>query len=139
VDSSEKTSVSFTGTVKDGVVVLAPGVKLPDGLEVELTVPDAASPEETFVLHETAAPFPTVAGLPDDLASNLDYYVHGHSHKQQPRRGRWIPRDKPTPEMSAVEADDHTDQLLKFAAEIEGLPPDLAANLDHYVHGHRKP
>jgi len=42
-DWSEKITVNFTGTVKDGVVVLPPGLKLPDGLEVHLTVPDAAS------------------------------------------------------------------------------------------------
>jgi hypothetical protein len=65
-DSSEKTVMSFTGTVKGGVVVLPPGVSLPEGLEVQLTVPDSASPEEAFVLHETASPFPTVDGLPDD-------------------------------------------------------------------------
>ena len=42
-DSGEKTTMSFTGTVKDGVVVLPPGVKLPDGMEVQLTVPDSAA------------------------------------------------------------------------------------------------
>lgn len=35
--------MSFTGTVKNGVVVLPPGVKLPEGLEVQLTVPEPAS------------------------------------------------------------------------------------------------
>ena len=133
--SGEKKTMSFTGTVKGGVVILPPGVKLPDGLEVQLTVPDSASPEETCVLHETASPYPTVDGLPDDLAINHDYYLHGHQHKQQPRRGRWIPADQPMPEMTAQEAADSTDQLLKFAAEIEGLPSDLAANHDHYLHG----
>lgn len=128
--------MSFTGTVKDGVVVLPPGVKLPEGAEVELIVPDAsASAEESFVLHETAAPFRTVTGLPDDLAINHDYYLHGHQHKQQPRRGRWIAADKPMPEMSVADAASHTGQLLQFAAEIEGLPSDLAANHDHYLHG----
>ena len=126
--------MSVTGKVKDGVVVLPPGLKLPEGLEVQLTVPDPASSEETFALHETAMPFPTVDGLPDDLAINHDYYLHGH-HKQQPRRGRWIHSDKPTPEMTAAEAADHTGQLLKFAAETEGLPADLSANHDHYLHG----
>ena len=43
-DSSKKPSMSFTGTVKDGVIVLPPGLKLPDGLEVQLTVTDSASP-----------------------------------------------------------------------------------------------
>jgi len=26
-------------------------------------------------------------------------------------------------------------RLMKFAGELEGLPPDLARNHDHYVHG----
>jgi hypothetical protein len=127
--------VSYKGTVKNGVVVLPPEAKLPEGTEVQLTVPDSASPEETFALRETATPFPTVDGLPDDLAINHDYYLHGHQHKQQPRRGRWLCADKALPEMSAAEAASHTDQLLKFAAEIEGLPSDLADNHDHYLHG----
>jgi len=28
--------------------------------------------------------------LPDDLAANHDYYVHGHTRKPQPRAARWI-------------------------------------------------
>ncbi len=106
--------MSFTGTVKDGVVVLPPGVNLPEGLEVQLTVPDSASPEEAFVLHESASPFPAVDGLPDDLAINHDYYLHGH-HKQQPRRGRWIRADMLTPELTQQEAVDYTERLLAFA------------------------
>ena len=133
--SGEQSAMSFTGTVKDGVVVLPAGLKLPEGSEVELTVPEPPSPDATFVLHEAAKPFPTVGGLPDDLALNHDYYLHGHQHKQQPRQGRWIGADEPMTEMSPAEAASHTDQLLKFAAEIEGLPSDLAANHDHYLHG----
>ncbi len=26
-------------------------------------------------------------------------------------------------------------RLLKFAGTIEGLPPDMASNHDHYIHG----
>ncbi len=123
-----------TGKVKDGVVVLPPGLKLADGAEVQLTLPDSSSPEAAVALHEPAALYPAVERLPDDLAINHDYYLHGQ-HKQQPRRGRWIRADKPAPELTAREAADYTDQLLKFAAEIEGLPPDLAAHHDRYLHG----
>jgi hypothetical protein len=35
--------MSLTGTVKNGVVVLPPGVKLPEGTEVQLTVSELAS------------------------------------------------------------------------------------------------
>ena len=42
--------MSFTGTVKDGVIVLPPGVHLPEGAEVQLTVPDDVAPAKvTFV------------------------------------------------------------------------------------------
>ena len=124
--------MSVTGKVKDGVVVLPPGVKLPEGSEVQLTVPESVLPEATLTLRETAAPLPTVDGLPDDLAINLDYYLHGH-RKQHPRRGRWI--RQPTPELTDKEAAELTAQLLRFAADIEGLPPDLAAQHNHYLHG----
>ena len=67
------TTMSFTGTVKDGAVVLPAGVKLPDGLEVQLTVPDSASFAERYAAYIGAAD-----DLPSDLAENLDHYVHGH-------------------------------------------------------------
>ena len=70
--SGEKTAMSFTGTIKDGVVVLPPGLKLPEGLEVQLTVPDAASFAERYAAYIGAAD-----DLPSDLAENVDHYVHG--------------------------------------------------------------
>lgn len=85
--------------------------------------------------------FAAIAGkardLPDDMAANHDYYLHGTS-KQQPRRGRWIPTGKALrrPTLAQVAAFNH--KMEKLAAEIEGLPPDLAKNLDHYLHGHPK-
>lgn len=72
-DSGEKKSMSFTGTVKNGVVVLPPGLKLPDGAEVQLTVPDSASFAERYAAYIGVAD-----DLPSDLAENLDHYVHGH-------------------------------------------------------------
>ena len=72
-DSGEKKAMSFTGTVKGGVVVLPPGVKLPEGLEVRLTVPDSASFAERYAAYIGVAD-----DLPSDLAENLDHYVHEH-------------------------------------------------------------
>ena len=72
-DWGEKKPMSFTGTVKDGVVVLPAGLKLPDGLEVQLTVPDSTSFAERYAAYIGAAD-----DLPSDLAENLDHYVHGH-------------------------------------------------------------
>jgi hypothetical protein len=74
-DSSEKPSMSFTGTVKDGVIVLPPGLKLPNGLEVQLIVPDSASPPS--FADRYAAYIGAADDLPSDLAENLDHYVHG--------------------------------------------------------------
>ena len=43
MNSRYEIAVSYKGTIKNGVVVLPPGVKLPEGLEVQLTVPDSAA------------------------------------------------------------------------------------------------
>jgi hypothetical protein len=36
---------------------------------------------------------------------------------------------------SATEAGTLGERLMKFAGRLEGLPPDLARNHDHYSHG----
>ncbi len=70
------TIVSFTGKVKNGVVVLPPGLKLPEGMEVQLTVPE---PHSSPSFAERYAAYVGVADdLPTDLAEHLDHYVHGH-------------------------------------------------------------
>ncbi len=125
--------MSFSGKVQDGVVVLPPDVHLADGERVEV-IPLAASPEEGFLLRETAQIRMTSGTLPDDLAANDDFYLHG-TKKQQPRRGRWLPAREAAREMTVEEADDFSGQLRCFAAETRGLPPDLAAHHDHYLHG----
>jgi hypothetical protein len=127
------------GKVSKGAVKLPPGVDLPDGTAVELILPESAKPapvssEEAFVLRETALAFPTARDLPDDLAINHDYYLHG-GNKQQPRLGRWISASQSTPELTGRQAAEFTDKLLEFAAETSNLPPDLSANHDHYLHG----
>jgi hypothetical protein len=127
------------GKVSKGAVKLPPGVDLPDGMAVELVFPEPAKPapvssEEAFVLRETALAYPTVNDLPDDLAINHDYYLHG-GNKQQPRVGRWIPASQSTPELTERQAAEFADKLLALAAETENLPSDLSANHDHYLHG----
>jgi len=92
-------------------------------------------PEDALVLRETVMATPPVRDLPDDLAANLDYYLHGHDHKQQPRRGRWIPAATTTPELTGPQAEEFACKLLVLAAETSKLPPDLAAQHDHYLHG----
>lgn len=109
--------MNFKGKVKNGVVVLPPGVQLVEGQLVEVVeAPTVAQPD---CLHDAA--IATVHGtaidLPDDLAANHDYYLHG-AKKREPRRGRWIPDDRSTREMTEAEAAAYTEQLLCFAADV---------------------
>ena len=97
-------------------------------------VPASPSAEDCF-LREVAQSVPAVRGLPDDLASNLDYYLHGHARKQQPRRGRWISGVQPAVELSEPQISDDLNKLLSLAAETHHLPADLSTNHDHYLHG----
>lgn len=67
--------MSFTGRVKNGVVVLPPGLDLADGLEVQLMIPDSAS-VPSFAQRYSAY-IGVADDLPSDLAENLDHYIHG--------------------------------------------------------------
>ncbi len=40
-----------------------------------------------------------------------------------------------TPLLSAKEAEDFTEELLRISQMTKSVPPDLAANHDHYLHG----
>jgi hypothetical protein len=72
--------MTCTVKVANGAIPLPPGVTLPDGAEVQLTIPDSPS-AQTFA--ECYASFIGAAkGLPEDLAANIDHYVHGHSKKK---------------------------------------------------------
>jgi hypothetical protein len=43
-----------------------------------------------------------------------------------------------TPLVTAEQASDFTDRLVRIGGQVRGLPPDLARNHDHYLHGHPK-
>ena len=126
--------MSVIGTVKNGVIELPPDARLEEGQQVEVHAL-SMSPQDVYVLRESVMAAPPLRDLPDDLAPNLDYYLHGHDHKQQPRRGRWIPAAKPTPELTESQAEELASKLLALAAETTNLPPDLASHHDHYLHG----
>lgn len=68
--------MSVTGTVKNGVVVLPPGTKLPEGAEVKVEVLPAAASEDPLVaaVERLAKPRPH---LPKDYALNHGYYRRG--------------------------------------------------------------
>jgi hypothetical protein len=77
--------MTYRAKVKDGVVVLPGGVKLPDGTEVTVHVPPAAPPasgpakksfgENMAELAKWAEGLGST--LPPDLAENHDHYLHG--------------------------------------------------------------
>ena len=72
--------MSFKGTVKNGVVVLPPNVKLPDGTEVEVVANESRAADDPFVqtVLKLAKPRPH---LPKDYALNHGHYVRGEPKK----------------------------------------------------------
>ena len=70
--------MSYKGTIKNGVVVLPPGVKLPDGTEVEV-IPgmDLLSEDDPSIaaVLKLAKPRPH---WPKDYALNHAHYGKGH-------------------------------------------------------------
>ena len=72
--------MSFKGTVKNGVVVLPPEVKLPDGAEVEVTPLEARADDPPFLqaILKLANPGPD---WPADFALNHAHYINGHPRK----------------------------------------------------------
>ena len=67
--------MSFTGTVKDGVIILPPDVPWPSGTVVRVEPVEEQRP----TLWETLSDFDGMAqDLPADFAAHLDHYVHGH-------------------------------------------------------------
>lgn len=124
--------MSITAVVEKGLIKLPKDVPWASGTVVRIEPVDEQPP----TLLETLKDFDGMAGgLPDDLSINLDYYLHGHAHKQQPRRGRWIAADNGAPELTGQEASAYADKLLELAGETRHLPPDLSTNHDHYLHG----
>jgi len=71
--------MSYTGKVQNGVVVLPPEAKLPEGTEVEViprTAPQGANPFLEGML-KLAKP----RDWPEDFALNHGHYVKGHPKK----------------------------------------------------------
>ena len=70
--------VSFKGTVKNGVVVLPPGAKLPDGTSVEVIADEWQPEDDPFVaaVLKVAKPRPH---WPKDYVRDLDHHLYGVS------------------------------------------------------------
>jgi hypothetical protein len=71
--------MSIQGIVKDGVVILPPGVAPADGTPVQVELPTQADADGLAKsLLEWAG---KGVNLPSDLAENHDHYLHGRSKK----------------------------------------------------------
>jgi hypothetical protein len=70
--------MSITATVKNGEIVLPPGVDWPNGTVVRIEQVEKPAP----TIWETLKEFDGIAGdLPVDMAANHDHYIHGHPKK----------------------------------------------------------
>ena len=69
-------SVSFKGTVKNGVVVLPPGANLPDGTPVEVVAVEIQPENDPFVSAALKVTKPR-PHWPKNYARNVDYYLYG--------------------------------------------------------------
>jgi hypothetical protein len=66
---------SITAAVKNGEIVLPPGVDWPDGTVVRIEQVKAPRPSVWEVLKK----YDGIADdLPPDMAANHDHYIHGH-------------------------------------------------------------
>jgi hypothetical protein len=78
MDLGYEMGVSFKGTVRNGVVVLPPEAKLPEGSAVEI-IPEELQPGEDAFLAavlKLAKPRPHWTR---DYVRNLDHYLYGGS------------------------------------------------------------
>jgi hypothetical protein len=67
--------MSITATVEAGRIILPPDVSWPPGTVVRIEPVEEPAP----ALWDALRGFDGMAGdLPEDLAANLDHYVHGH-------------------------------------------------------------
>jgi hypothetical protein len=80
LNSGYETDVSIKGTVKNGVVVLPPEAKLPEGAQVEVTPLEARADDPPFLqaILKLAKPRPD---WPEDFALNHAHYTKGHPKK----------------------------------------------------------
>ena len=71
--------MSYTGTVKNGVVVLPPEADLPEGAQVEVTRLEKPGEDPPFLraILKLAKP----RDWPEDFALNHAHYAKGHPKK----------------------------------------------------------
>jgi hypothetical protein len=72
--------MSITVVVENDTISLPPGLHMPDGAKVELTLPEV-EPSPKRVSQRYAKLAGLADDMPTDLARNLDRYFHGHIKK----------------------------------------------------------
>jgi len=72
--------MSVTGEVKNGVIVLPPGTKLPEGAKVQVQTVDPGSTDDPLVAAVERLAKPR-AHLPKDYAVNHGHYIRGEPKK----------------------------------------------------------
>ena len=72
--------MSFTGKIQNGVVVLPPEAKLPEGTEVTVEALDLVTPDDPFLQAAAKAAKPR-PHWPKDYALNHAHYVSGEPKK----------------------------------------------------------
>jgi hypothetical protein len=73
--------MSYTGIVKNGVIVLENGTPLQEGTRVQVIVPDSLPQGETVGQRLLKLAGIAGDGLPEDLAENHDHYLYGRPKK----------------------------------------------------------
>ena len=73
-------AMSVTGKIKNGMVVLPPGTKLPEGADVKIETLELSSADDPFVaaVLKVAKPRPH---WPKDFVLNHGHYVSGEPKK----------------------------------------------------------
>jgi hypothetical protein len=65
----------YRGKVRDNVVILEPGIRLPEGADVRVEILLEPQPHQDPLLSMTDLAVET--GI-QDLATNIDHYLYGH-------------------------------------------------------------
>ncbi len=79
--------MSYTGEVRNGVIVLENGAQLPEGMRVriepvETATDESAADEAAKTLGQRLLKYSGILNdLPADMARNHDHYLHGHPKK----------------------------------------------------------
>jgi hypothetical protein len=75
--------MTYSGKVKDGVVVFDASVPIPDGTAVAVTIlSNGATDEATDSLYDVLGPvIGLVDDMPEDSSINIDHYLYGHPKK----------------------------------------------------------